>query len=289
MLWNKPERSNNVDDQRKHKERRSATGIALATGLVASLAVAYGGYWAALETTVGPAATAVVKAQHDAELAVLLKEDPHRLFIEAVLGSTEEVWTEFFAESGQTYSPPTLVLYNEETPSACGVMDPQEDDAVYCPQDQKIYIELSGLDNDTTTPSTVNDFAQAYVIAHEVGHHVQTLLGSDREVNEAEARGESVEGESGLSVRLELQADCLAGVWAHNAQKRLNWLESGDIEEALKTVHDGGDDYLQLLFEEDLDPDSFNHGTSEQRVNWFNTGFAQGQVGQCDTFAAKNL
>ncbi|MFJ2481189.1 neutral zinc metallopeptidase [Pseudomonas sp. NPDC087598] len=222
-------------------------------------------------------------------MAVLLKDDPHRVFIEAVLGSTEEVWTEFFAESGQAYSAPTLVLYNEETPSACGVMDPQEDGTVYCAHDQKLYIDLRDLDKDTTTSSTVYDFAQAYIIAHEVGHHVQALLGSDRELNEAEARGEPVDGESGLSVRLELQADCLAGVWAYNAQKRLNWLESGDIEEALKTVHDGGDDYLQLRDEEDLDPDAFTHGTSEQRVNWFNTGFAQGQVGQCNTFAANDL
>ncbi|MBK5527448.1 neutral zinc metallopeptidase [Pseudomonas sp. TH08] len=286
MLWNKSERSNNVDDQRKQKERRSATGIALATGLIASLAVAYGGYWAALETTVGPAAAAVVKAQHDAEIAALLKDDPHRVFIEAVLGSTEEVWTEFFAESGQAYSPPTLVLYNEKKPSACGVVDAQKHGAVYCPTDQQIYIDLRWLDEQTTTPSTVNDFAQAYIIAHEVGHHVQNFLGSHKKINEAKARGETVVGESGLDVRLELQADCLAGVWAFNAQQRLNWLEPDDIEEALDAAFDGGDD---LLLDEDVDPNSFTHGTAEQRVSWFNTGFAQGQVGQCDTFAAKNL
>lgn len=137
--------------------------------------------------------------------------------------------------------------------------------------------------------SAAGDFAQAYVIAHEVGHHVQTLLGVSAKMQAARQQGRQMEGDGGLLVRQELQADCLAGVWAYHAQKRLNWLEPGDVEEALNAANAIGDDRLQQQGQGRVVPDSFTHGTSAQRVRWFKTGFSQGQVGQCDTFAAKSL
>jgi predicted metalloprotease len=205
-----------------------------------------------------------------------------------VLGDTEDTWQQVFQQSGQQYKAPTLILFSGRVQSACGSAS-SASGPFYCPADQRVYLDMEFFREMSQRFKAAGDFAQAYVIAHEVGHHVQTLLGVSDKVDAARQRGMRMEGDNGLLVRQELQADCLAGVWANNAQKRLNWLEPGDIEEALNAANAIGDDRLQQQGQGRVVPDSFTHGTSAQRVRWFKTGFAQGQINQCDTFAAKSL
>jgi len=209
-------------------------------------------------------------------------------FVRAILGDTEDTWRSVFQQGGRQYKDPTLVLFRGQINSACGFAS-SASGPFYCPADQKVYLDMDFFREMSQRFSAAGDFAQAYVIAHEVGHHVQTLLGVSAKVQAARQRGQRMEGNNGLLVRQELQADCLAGVWAYNAQKRLNWLEPGDIEEALNAANAIGDDRLQQQGQGRVVPDSFTHGTSAQRVRWFKTGFAQGQLNQCDTFAAKSL
>ena len=208
-------------------------------------------------------------------------------FVSTVLADTEDVWHGVFRQAGGSYQEPRLVLFRGATPTACGTgqaaMGP-----FYCPADQKVYIDLGFYETLQSRLGAPGDFAQAYVIAHEVGHHVQNLLGISAKVDQMRGRVSQAEYNR-LSVRLELQADCFAGVWANRAQKRLNWLEPGDIEEALNAANAIGDDRLQQQGQGRVVPDSFTHGTSAQRVRWFKTGFAQGQITQCDTFTAKSL
>lgn len=202
----------------------------------------------------------------------------------AILGETEDVWTQVFQASGARYEPPTLVLFTGAVQSACGgatsAVGP-----FYCPGDRKVYIDLAFFNEMERRLGGGGDFAEAYVIAHEVGHHVQTLTGVSARVNDARRRGERVEGDGGLLVRQELQADCYAGLWAHHAQQRHAWLEPGDMEEALATATAIGDDTLQRQSRGTVVPDSFSHGTAQQRVQWFRTGFQTGDPGRCDTFA----
>jgi predicted metalloprotease len=215
-------------------------------------------------------------------------DDPQRQFVAAILGDTEDVWGQIFAASGQQYPAPTLVLFEGAVQSACG----QASSAVgpfYCPGDQQVYIDLGFFDEMKRRLGGGGDFAEAYVIAHEVGHHIQTLTGVSRQVNAARRAGRNVEGSEGLLVRQELQADCYAGVWAHHAQARHQWLEPGDIEEALNTASAIGDDRLQKQARGTVMPDAFTHGSSEQRVRWFKRGFETGQFGACDTFKAARL
>ncbi|HXQ99691.1 MAG TPA: neutral zinc metallopeptidase [Pseudomonas sp.] len=209
-------------------------------------------------------------------------------FVRAILGDTEDTWGQIFQQGGRQYKNPTLILFRGQVQSACGFAT-SASGPFYCPGDQKVYLDMDFFREMSQRFKAAGDFAQAYVIAHEVGHHVQTLLGVSAKVDAARQRGMRMEGDSGLLVRQELQADCLAGVWANNAQKRLNWLEPGDIEEALNAANAIGDDRLQQQSQGRVVPDSFTHGTSAQRVRWFKTGFAQGQINQCDTFAAKSL
>ncbi|BAP41765.1 metallopeptidase, zinc binding protein [Pseudomonas sp. StFLB209] len=220
--------------------------------------------------------------------STLPTSDPQTEFVRAVLGDTEDNWQAVFSQAGRQYQEPKLVLFNGQVNSACGYAT-SATGPFYCPADRKIYLDLDFFREMSQRFSAAGDFAQAYVIAHEVGHHVQTLLGISAKLQAARQSGRRLEGSSGLLVRQELQADCLAGVWAHNAQKRLNWLEPGDIEEALNAANAIGDDRLQRQSRGHVVPDSFTHGTSEQRVRWFKTGFAQGNINQCDTFAAKSL
>lgn len=209
-------------------------------------------------------------------------------FVRAVLGDTEDTWQQVFQQMGSQYKAPTLILFSGRVQSACGSAS-SASGPFYCPADQRVYLDMEFFREMSQRFKAAGDFAQAYVIAHEVGHHVQTLLGVSAKVDAARQRGMKMEGDNGLLVRQELQADCLAGVWANNAQKRLNWLEPGDIEEALNAANAIGDDRLQQQGQGRVVPDSFTHGTSAQRVRWFKTGFAQGQINQCDTFAAKSL
>ena len=215
-------------------------------------------------------------------------DDEASQFVASILGETEDVWGAIFQASGETYPAPTLVLFSGRVNSACGgataAVGP-----FYCPGDQQVYIDLSFFQQMQQRLGGGGDFAEAYVIAHEVGHHVQTLLGVSAKVQAARQRGERMEGDNGLLVRQELQADCLAGVWAHHAQQRLDWLENGDLEEAMATATAIGDDTLQRQGQGQVVPDSFTHGSAEQRVRWFRVGFQSGDVRQCDTFAAATL
>ncbi|WP_434675405.1 KPN_02809 family neutral zinc metallopeptidase [Pseudomonas sp. D3-10] len=214
--------------------------------------------------------------------------DEQAEFVRSILGDTEDTWGQVFQQAGRQYQQPKLVLFSGRVNSACGLAS-SATGPFYCPADRQVYLDMSFFHEMSQRFSAAGDFAQAYVIAHEVGHHVQTLLGVSAKIQEARQQGRQMEGDGGLLVRQELQADCLAGVWANHAQKRLNWLEPGDIEEALTAANAIGDDRLQQQGQGRVVPDSFTHGTSAQRVRWFKTGFAQGQVSQCDTFAAKNL
>ncbi|MBA4272344.1 MAG: neutral zinc metallopeptidase [Pseudomonas sp.] len=214
--------------------------------------------------------------------------DEQAEFVRSILGDTEDTWGTIFQQAGRQYKDPTLVLFSNRVNSACG-MATSATGPFYCPADQKVYLDMAFFQEMSQRFKASGDFAQAYVIAHEVGHHVQTLLGVSAKIQTARQQGRQMAGDGGLLVRQELQADCLAGVWAYSAQKRLNWLEPGDIEEAMNAANAIGDDRLQQQGQGRVVPDSFTHGTSAQRVRWFKTGFAQGQVSQCDTFAAKNL
>ncbi|MBV6752839.1 neutral zinc metallopeptidase [Pseudomonas chlororaphis] len=209
-------------------------------------------------------------------------------FVRAILGDTEDTWGQIFQQAGRQYKDPTLVLFRGRVASACGLAS-SATGPFYCPADQRVYLDLDFFREMSQRFKAAGDFAQAYVIAHEVGHHVQNLLGASARMQAARQQGQKMEGADGLLVRQELQADCLAGVWANHAQQRLKWLEPGDIEEALNAANAIGDDRLQQQGQGRVVPDSFTHGTSAQRVRWFKTGFAQGQLNQCDTFAAKSL
>ncbi len=208
-------------------------------------------------------------------------------FVASVLGGTEDVWGQLFQQGGAQYQKPTLVLFRGATPTACGTgqsaMGP-----FYCPGDQKIYIDLAFYDTLRQQLGAPGDFAQAYVIAHEVGHHVQNLLGTTDKMDRARQRSSEREYNA-LSVRLELQADCFAGIWAHHNNQSQQILEPGDIEEALNAAAAIGDDALQRKSQGEVVPDSFTHGTSAQRQRWFTTGLQSGQVKSCDTFSARQL
>ena len=208
-------------------------------------------------------------------------------FVSTVLADTEDVWTALFQQGGATYQKPKLVLFRGAVRTACGAgqaaMGP-----FYCPTDQKVYIDLSFYDTLKNRMGAPGDFAEAYVIAHEVGHHVQYQLGITDKVDQARARSSQAQGNA-MSVRLELQADCFAGVWAHHAQQARNILEQGDIEEAMNAAQKIGDDALQQSAGRAVVPESFTHGTSEQRQRWFSTGLKAGSVKSCDTFNARSL
>ncbi|KGI77633.1 KPN_02809 family neutral zinc metallopeptidase [Oleiagrimonas soli] len=210
-------------------------------------------------------------------------------FVQRVLGSTEDVWSGVFGDLGRRYQPPRLVLFRGSVRTACGAASSAVG-PFYCPGDRQVYLDVGFFDQmGSQLNASTADFARAYVIAHEVGHHVQNLLGVMRKVDEARARGAAMQGANGLSVRQELQADCFAGVWANRAQRQLQWLQPGDIEAALDAASHIGDDTLQRRARGSVMPDSFTHGTSAQRVRWFKTGFASGEIARCNTFAATAL
>jgi predicted metalloprotease len=203
-------------------------------------------------------------------------------FVSVVLADTEETWTMLFQQQGRTYQEPRLVLFRDSVNSACG-MAQSATGPFYCPGDQQVYIDLGFYDQLKNRFKAPGDFAQAYVIAHEVGHHIQTLLGISGKVNAARNTMSELEGNK-LSVLQELQADCLAGVWAHHANSARQLLETGDVEEGLTAASAIGDDTLQKQSQGHVSPDSFTHGSSAQRVQWFRAGLASGTVDDCDTF-----
>jgi predicted metalloprotease len=213
--------------------------------------------------------------------------DDQSKFVSVVLAETEDVWSETFKKMGRTYQPPTLVLYSEAVQSACGIAGSAVG-PFYCPSDQKVYLDLSFFEDLQTRFGASGDFAEAYVIAHEVGHHVQTLLGISGKVNDLMARVSSLERNK-LSVRMELQADCFAGVWGRQADESRQILESGDVEEALNAASQIGDDRIQKRTQGQVVPDAFTHGSSAQRVRWFKLGFETGNLQACDTFNTDRL
>lgn len=214
-------------------------------------------------------------------------DDRMAKFVSTVLADTEDVWKDVFTQGGGTYQEPKLVLFRGSTPTACGAgqaaMGP-----FYCPGDQKVYIDLGFYQTLRDKLGAPGDFAQAYVIAHEVGHHVQNLLGISEKMDKMRGRVSQVEY-NGLSVRLELQADCFAGVWANHAQTSRQILENGDVEEAMNAAARIGDDALQRAGGGAVVPDSFTHGSSAQRQRWFNAGLQGGNLKGCDTFSARQL
>lgn len=214
-------------------------------------------------------------------------DDRMATFVSTVLADTEDVWTDVFRKGGADYQRPKLVLFRGATSTACGqgqsAMGP-----FYCPADQKVYIDLGFYETLQKQLGAPGDFAQAYVIAHEVGHHVQNLLGISAKVQEARSRASQAQGNA-LSVRLELQADCFAGVWAHHADNARQLLEKGDVEEAMNAAAKIGDDALQRGSGHAVVPESFTHGSSAQRQRWFDKGLKTGSVKACDTFSTRSI
>ncbi|GMU44144.1 MAG: neutral zinc metallopeptidase [Xanthomonadales bacterium PRO6] len=288
MKWQRARQSQNIEDRR-------GRGPAKAGGLgIGAILLAIIGGWVfgidpaqILGVLGGMQGGQQTQAPASPEEEAARANDPRRQFVAAILGETEDVWGTIFTQIDRQYPAPTLVLFEGAVASACG----QASSAVgpfYCPGDRQVYIDLSFFQEMQRRLGGGGDFAEAYVIAHEVGHHVQTLTGVSKLVNDARRRGENVEGDDGLLVRQELQADCYSGVWAHHAQARHSWLEEGDIEEALNTASAIGDDALQKQSSGRVVPDAFTHGTAQQRVRWFTQGFRSGRFDSCDTFAVAN-
>lgn len=275
--------SDNVEDRRGGGIGRGGVGIG---GIVLALVVSY-------FTGISPATllgfieqTPLAQQQAPAAHKPPAHDETAR-FVSRVLASTEDVWTPVFQSNGRQYRKPTLVLFENATPTACGTgqtaMGP-----FYCPGDQKVYIDLAFYRELKSRFHAPGQFAQAYVIAHEVGHHVQNLLGIADKVHNARQRAGKVEANA-LSVRMELQADCLAGVWGKRTDTMKNVLEPGDLEAALTAASAIGDDRLQQQSQGRIVPESFTHGSSAQRVRWFRIGFESGDMNQCNTFKAAQL
>ena len=285
MRWRGRRRSSNIEDRRGSRAPKLVGG---GIGTIALVLVAmYFGVdptplLQGMQGTGGSASSSGTRPT-----AEDLKDDPLADMISVVVADTEDVWTELFATQGRRYAAPTLVMFSGATRSACGLgqaaMGP-----FYCPADQKAYIDLVFYDQMRTRFRAPGDFAQAYVIAHEVGHHVQNLLGISGEVHRMKQRVSQAEANA-LSVRLELQADCLAGVWANRTQRKHNFLERGDVEEALNAASAIGDDTLQRQSRGTVVPESFTHGTAAQRQRWFRIGLDSGDPDRCDTFSVERL
>ncbi len=283
MKWLGRRGSGNIEDRRS-----GGGGLAIGGGLTAIIAVIF-----SLITGQNPMELlGMVQgsgggSQQEAPLSTDAKQDEKGHFVGVVLAETEDVWNKIFSESGSKYKEPTLVLFTNSVQSACGSAS-SATGPFYCPGDQKVYIDLSFYDDLQNRFGAPGDFAMAYVVAHEVGHHIQNILGTSAKLDQA--RGQvSQEEYNQLSVKLELQADFLAGVWAHHAQRMKNILEEGDIEEALNAANAIGDDRLQKESQGRVVPDAFTHGTSAQRMRWFKKGYETGDINQGDTFSASSL
>ncbi|MGV3624811.1 MAG: neutral zinc metallopeptidase [Archangium sp.] len=268
-------RSSNVEDRRGVGGRGLAIGGGLGTLVVAGIALLLG----ADPREVFDA----VSSSQPTQSAPVDTNDEGSDFVRAILGSTEDTWGALFERSGSQYPQPKLVLFREVVDSACGSAS-SATGPFYCPRDRKVYLDLSFFDDLARRFKAPGDFAQAYVIAHEIGHHVQTVTGVEAQMRQLQ-QGATREEQNALSVRLELQADCYAGVWAHHAQKSRPFLQEGDVEEALGAASAIGDDRLQQQARGRVVPESFTHGSSAQRVKWFRTGFDSGSVKACDTFS----
>lgn len=276
MKWQGRQGSGNVEDRRGMSTGRMVLGGGVGTIIIAIIVLLLGGDPSQLLNMQGGTETE--------QVSTTAEEDQMAQFVSVVLKDTETVWGKIFEQSGSTYRQPSLVLFRDQVESACGFASAASG-PFYCPEDQKVYIDLSFCEQLKTKFGAYGDFAVAYVIAHEIGHHVQNQLGILEEVQNK--RSQLSEKKSNqLTVRLELQADFLSGMWAHYADAMLNTLEAGDIEEAMNAAAAVGDDNLQMKYQGKIVPDAFTHGTSEQRREWFRRGYETGDMEKGDTFTS---
>ncbi|PUA20236.1 neutral zinc metallopeptidase [Glaciimonas sp. PCH181] len=293
MKWDGNRESDNVEDRRGEGGGGGGGGfggggaIGLGTIVIALVASYFFGVNPMTVINLLSGGGAPLQTQQQPPSHAPPANDQTARFVSTVLADTEDVWTDLFRASGKTYVVPKLVLFSGATPTACGTGQTASG-PFYCPGDQKVYIDLSFFQMMKQRFNVSGDFAQAYVIAHEVGHHVQNQLGIMAKVDKARRRASETQANA-LSVKLELQADCLAGVWAFHANQARKILEQGDVEAALNAANAIGDDTLQRQAQGSVVPDSFTHGTSAQRVRWFKQGIANGQVAACNTFDAQML
>jgi uncharacterized protein len=276
-------RSSNVEDQRGGRSARRAT---LGTGGVVVLLL--------VGTLLGADSRELLRALASQQTTApsspapsSAADDPTKDFVAAVLGSTEDAWGSIFQAGQNRYPPPRLVLFRDRVASACGQAS-SATGPFYCPGDRKVYLDLAFFEELAQRFQAPGDFAEAYVIAHEVGHHVQNITGIEHQLRLAQ-QGATAAEKNALLVRLELQADCYAGIWAHQAEATHPFLQRGDVEEALAAATSIGDDRLQKQARGTVVPESFTHGTSAQRTKWFTIGFQQGSLSACDTFSASAL
>lgn len=294
MKWEGNRESDNVEDGRGDSGGGGGFGIGgKSIGLGTIVIALIGSYFFGINPSVllgggGGNPAPVVQAPPQAGgPAATAAEDPQKKFVRTVLADTEDVWTAIFSANGKTYVKPKLRLFSGRVETACGTGQ-SASGPFYCPGDQKVYIDLAFYRLMEQRFHVSGDFAKAYVIAHEVGHHVQNLLGITAKMDAARGRATEVQVNA-LSVRLELQADCFAGVWANHANQARSILEAGDVEAALAAATAIGDDTLQRQAQGTVVPDSFTHGSSAQRVRWFKRGIDSGKLNQCDTFRAREL
>jgi hypothetical protein len=284
MRWQGMRKSDNVEDRRGISGRQLAIGGGLGGIIIAVLFLLLGGdsgqILDSLQQAGAPATAGVSQplTEKDKEMGD---------FVSVILADTEDVWSTIFRESGRTYQAPRLVLFTDATPSACGYASAASG-PFYCPGDEKVYLDLGYFEEMQKRLGASGDFALAYVIAHEIGHHVQKQLGITDRVMSQQGRMSEREFNQQM-VRLELQADFLSGVWAHYAQRTKDFIEAGDIEEGMNAASAVGDDRIMKKTQGYVVPDAFTHGTSAQRVRWFRKGFETGDIGQGDTFQAKVL
>jgi predicted metalloprotease len=281
MLWKGRSGSSNVDDRRGI----SGGGLAAGGGIIGVIVLLVNFFMGGGDVSQLPQVIQGNSPQQEAGTSAA--DDEKAQFVSVVLKDTEDVWGKLFAEKGQTYEQPTLVLFRNRVQSACGGAS-SASGPFYCPADHKLYIDLSFYEELKSRFQAPGDFAMAYVIAHEVGHHIQTLNGTSEKMGRMRQQVSEKEYNR-YSVMMELQADFLAGVWAHHAQKMKNILEPGDIEEALNAANAIGDDRLQKQSQGEIVPDAFTHGTSQQRMYWFKKGYETGDISQGDTFSARDL
>lgn len=285
MRWRGGRRSSNIEDRRGARAGPRLLGGGVGTIVLVLVALYFG--VDPMPLLQGAQSGGSASSAGSRPAAEDLENDPLADMVSVVVADTEDVWAEIFADQGRRYEAPTLVMFTGSTRSACGLgqsaMGP-----FYCPADKKAYIDLSFYDQMRTRFQAPGDFAQAYVIAHEIGHHVQNLLGISGRVHQMKQQLGTVEANA-LSVRLELQADCYAGVWALRADQARNILEAGDVDEALNAASAIGDDTLQRQSRGTVVPESFTHGTSAQRQRWFREGLGSGDPDSCDTFSVDSI
>jgi uncharacterized protein len=285
MRWSSGRRSQNIEDRRGRRIGRKTAGGGIGVIVIALIAMYFGVDPSVFLNQQGSPSIGT------SSYSVSTSDTPENRqlveFVSVVLADTEDTWHALFRQWDRTYTEPTLVLFSGAVESACGYAQAAVG-PFYCPGDQKVYIDLSFYNDLKNRFRAPGDFAQAYVIAHEIGHHVQTLLGISKKIHNLRSRVTKVEANR-LSVMQELQADCFAGIWAHHADKARQILEEGDIKEALNAASSIGDDRLQKQSRGYVTPDSFTHGSSAQRVRWFRQGLQTGNISQCNTFKAENL